>query len=234
MDLAIFDLDNTLLDGDSDNAWGQFLVQENVVDRDYYARENMRFYDEYKAGTLNIEEFLSFALKPLADNDQGLLLSLRQRYLETVAAPMITPAAVKLVEHHRSLGHTLLIITATNRFVTEPIAARLGIDNLIATEPEMIDGRYTGRVAGTPSFREGKIERLHQWLKQNGYNLASSWFYSDSHNDLPLLEEVNHPVVVNGDDTLLQHADYKGWPSISLRHGAADIDLQRLTSSTVA
>lgn len=234
MDLAIFDLDNTLLDGDSDNAWGQFLVDENVVDREFYERENLRFYDEYKAGTLDIHEFLNFALKPLADNDIDTLHQLRQRYLETIAEPMITPSARKLVEHHRKLGHTLLIITATNRFVTEPIAERLGIDNLIATEPEQVHGRYTGRVAGTPSFREGKIERMHQWLKAHGYNLASSWFYSDSHNDLPLLEEVNHPVVVNGDETLSQHADYKGWPHISLRHDAPDFDPAVLTAPSAS
>lgn len=230
MDLAIFDLDNTLLDGDSDQAWGQFLVDENIVEREVYERENLRFYEEYKAGTLDIHEFLNFALQPLADNNIDTLHALRQRYLETIAEPMITATARKLVEHHRNLGHTLLIITATNRFVTAPIAERLGIDNLIATEPEMIDGRYTGRIAGTPSFREGKIERLHTWLKEHGYNLASSWFYSDSHNDLPLLEEVNHPVVVNGDETLSEHAAAKGWPHISLRHNAPHLDLATLTN----
>ncbi len=217
MDLAIFDLDNTLLNGDSDYLWGRFLAAEGVVDGEFYERENQRFYDEYKAGTLNILEFLHFSLQPLADNDTEKMLTLRQKFMESNIAPIILPKARKLLKKHRDQGHTLLIITATNTFVTQPIAEALGIENLIGTDPEFKNDRYTGKASGTPSFREGKVTRLNDWLEKNGYNLASSWFYSDSHNDLPLLEMVTHPVAVDADDTLLQHAAAKGWKSISLR-----------------
>ncbi|HHJ80810.1 MAG TPA: HAD family hydrolase [Candidatus Tenderia electrophaga] len=217
MDLAIFDLDNTLLNGDSDYLWGRFLAAEGIVDGDFYERENQRFYDEYKAGTLNILEFLRFSLQPLADNELEKMQTLRQKFVETHIDPIILPKARKLLKKHSDQGHTLLIITATNTFVTQPIAAALGVDNLIGTDPEFKDGRYTGKVSGTPSFREGKVTRLNSWLANNGHNLASSWFYSDSHNDLPLLEMVTHPVAVDADDTLLQHAAAKGWDSISLR-----------------
>ena len=217
MDLAIFDLDNTLLNGDSDYLWGRFLAAEGVVDGEFYERENQRFYDEYKTGTMDIFEFLRFSLRPLADNRLETMLALRQKFMQSNIDPIILPEARKLLQKHRDLGHELLIITATNTFVTQPIAEALGIDNLIATDPEFKDGRYTGEVSGTPSFREGKVERLNTWLEKNGYNLASSWFYSDSHNDLPLLEMVTHPIAVDADDTLLQHAAAKGWDSISLR-----------------
>lgn len=217
MNLAIFDLDNTLLNGDSDYLWGRFLAAEGVVDGDFYERENQRFYDEYKAGTLNIFEFLRFSLQPLANNKLESMLALRQKFMASSIDPIILPKARKLLQKHRDQGHVLLIITATNTFVTQPIAATLGIDNLIATDPEFKDGRYTGEVSGTPSFRDGKVKRLNTWLEKNGYNLASSWFYSDSHNDLPLLEIVTHPIAVDADDTLLQHAAAKGWDSISLR-----------------
>ncbi len=219
MDLAIFDLDNTLLGGDSDYLWGRWLVQHQLVDGAFYERENQRFYSEYKSGTMDIFEFLRFALRPLADNDLDKLLALRQRFMTEVIRPIMLPAAQRLVDKHRAQGHTLLIITATNRFVTEPIATAFGIDQLIATDPEFKDGRYTGEVSGTPSFREGKIVRLNQWLANNGYNLASSWFYSDSLNDLPLLEIVTHPFAVDADETLTHHAQTKGWPVISLRDG---------------
>jgi len=217
VNLAIFDLDNTLLNGDSDYLWGRFLAAEGIVDGDFYERENQRFYDEYKAGTLNIYEFLRFSLQPLADNKLEKMLALRQKFMELSIAPIILPKARKLLQKHRDQGHELLIITATNHFVTQPIAEALGIDSLIATDPEFKDGRYTGEVSGIPSFRDGKVKRLNTWLEQNGYNLASSWFYSDSHNDLPLLEMVTHPVAVDADDTLLQHAAAKGWGCISLR-----------------
>ena len=217
MNLAIFDLDNTLLNGDSDYLWGRFLAAEGIVDGEHYERENQRFYDEYKMGTLNIFEFLRFSLRPLADNKLETMLDLRQRFMETSIEPIILPKARKLLQKHRDLGHVLLIITATNTFVTQPIAEALEIEHLIGTDPEFKDGRYTGEVSGTPSFREGKVERLSAWLEKNGYNLASSWFYSDSHNDLPLLEMVTHPIVVDADDTLVQHAAAKGWENISLR-----------------
>lgn len=217
MNLAIFDLDNTLLNGDSDYLWGRFLAAEGIVDGELYERENQRFYDEYKAGTLNIYEFLRFSLQPLADNELESMLALRQKFIDSTIAPIILPKARKLLQKHREQGHKLLIITATNQFVTQPIAEALGIDNLIATDPEFKDGRYTGEVSGIPSFRDGKVKRLNTWLEKSGYNLASSWFYSDSHNDLPLLEMVTHPIAVDADDTLLQHASAKDWDCISLR-----------------
>ncbi len=220
MNLAIFDLDHTLLAGDSDFLWGQYLVEHGLVDGKHYARENQRFYDEYRAGTLDIREFLQFSLKPLAEHPQARLLELRQHFVRERILPIVSLRSRELLRRHREAGHTLLIITATNRFVTEPIATDLGVDDLIATELEIIDGRITGNVAGIPSFREGKVQRLHQWLTENGANLARSWFYSDSHNDLPLLEQVTHPVAVDPDDTLAQHAAMKLWPVISLRDTA--------------
>lgn len=217
MTLAIFDLDNTLLGGDSDYLWGTYLVTEGLVDEAYYQRENQRFYDEYRQGTLDIHEFLDFSLRPLAEHPLPELLALRRRFMAEKIEPIILPAGRALIDHHRQQGHRLLIITATNRFVTEPIAAALGVADLLATDPEFSDDRYTGKVAGVPAFRDGKVTRLEAWLSDNGANLADSWFYSDSHNDLPLLEMVSHPVAVDPDDTLRQHAEMKSWPVISLR-----------------
>jgi len=217
LSLAIFDLDNTLLAGDSDYLWGRFLVEQEVVDGPAYERENRRFYDEYTAGTLDIYEFLRFQLRPLAEHDMKALHALRSRYLEQKIWPIILPKARNLLGQHRAQDDLLLIVTATNRFITEPIAQELGVDHLIATEPEIKGGRYTGRVSGTPCFRDGKVERLTAWLQTTGNNLANSCFYSDSHNDLPLLGLVTRPVAVDPDDTLAEHAEMKGWPVISLR-----------------
>jgi HAD superfamily hydrolase (TIGR01490 family) len=216
VNLAIFDLDNTLLAGDSDYLWGEYLVEHGVVDREHYRRENQRFYDEYRAGTLDIVEFLRFSLKPLAEHPPQRLGELRRGFMREKILPIISLRARDLLDRHRALGHPLLIITATNRFVTEPIAAELGVASLIATDPEIVDGRYTGNVAGIPSFREGKVQRLNAWLREHGVNLARSWFYSDSHNDLPLLELVTHPVAVDPDETLAAHATARQWPVISL------------------
>jgi len=219
MPLALFDLDNTLLGGDSDYLWGRFLVEHGLVDAEKYERANQRFYEEYRAGTLDIHEFLRFSLRPLHENDPETLQQWRREFMAEKVTPILLPAArVLLTDHHR-LGHTLLIITATNRFVTEPIAEALGVDHLLATEPALQAGRYTGDVAGTPCFREGKVVRLRQWLETNGENLADAWFYSDSHNDLPLLELVDHPVAVDPDKTLADHAKLKGWPLLTLRRG---------------
>lgn len=217
MALTIFDLDNTLLNGDSDYLWGKYLAKLGVVDGDVYERENQRFYDEYKTGTLDIFEFLKFSLRPLAENPLQDLLAMRDTFVQQKIMPIILPKARELVSSHRDKGDELLIITATNRFVTEPIAQELGIDNLIATDPEQVNNHYTGNVAGTPCFREGKVTRLEQWLKTTGHNLSDSSFYSDSHNDIPLLEMVSRPVAVDPDDTLLEHAGMKQWPVISLR-----------------
>lgn len=217
MGLAIFDLDNTLLGGDSDYLWGQFLVEQGIVERDHYEQENERFFQEYQAGTLDIAEFLQFSLKPLSEHSLDRLLRWREQFMAEKIAGIALPKAHALIDRHREQGHHLLIITATNSFVTRPIADELGIVDLIATEPEISNGRYTGQVIGVPCFREGKVQRLEQWLQDQGQNLATSWFYSDSHNDLPLLELVTYPTAVDPDDTLAQHAEMKGWPILSLR-----------------
>jgi HAD superfamily hydrolase (TIGR01490 family) len=215
--LAIFDLDNTLLGGDSDYLWGQFLVEQGIVDGPKYERENQRFYDEYRAGTLDIYEFLRFGLRTLAEHDMATLNAWHKQFMTEKIAPIMLPKAKELLQKHRNQGDFLLIITATNRFVTAPIAEAFGVDEMLATDPEIREGRYTGEVEGTPCFQQGKVTRLNQWLAQSGRNLAGSWFYSDSHNDLPLLERVDHPVAVDADDTLSAHAEQRGWQRISLR-----------------
>ena len=219
MALALFDLDNTLLGGDSDYLWGRFLVEQGIVDGDAYEQQNQQFYDQYKAGTLDIQAFLAFSLRPLAEHSTDQLYAWREQFLTSLIDPIVLPEALALVERHRSQGDTLVIITATNRFVTAPIAARFGITHLIATEVEMDGERYTGRSTGIPCFQHGKVERLEQWLQENTVDLSSSWFYSDSHNDLPLLEQVSNPVAVDPDDKLAQQARTRGWPLISLRQG---------------
>ncbi|MEW5757783.1 MAG: HAD family hydrolase [Pseudomonadota bacterium] len=221
MSIAIFDLDNTLLGGDSDYLWGQFLVEQGLVDREHYTRENHRFYEEYKAGTLDIHEFLNFSLKPLSEHDMDALNKLHQEFMAEKIAPIMLPAAQHLLRSHREQGHLLMIITATNRFVTAPIAEALGVDVLLATEAEIRDHRYTGRTFDVPCFQAGKVQRLNNWLAANGKTLSTSWFYSDSRNDLPLLEMVDHPVAVDPDDTLAEHAEMRGWPIITLRAGLA-------------
>ncbi|UHD18210.1 histidinol-phosphatase [Thiocapsa bogorovii] len=217
MALAIFDLDNTLLAGDSDYLWGRFLAAEGVVDADHYDSENERFYRAYKDGTLDIREFLRFSLRPLRDNPRGYLEALRERFVQELIAPIMLPAAKNLVESHRKAGDTLMIITATNAFVTAPIAQRFGIAHLIATLPAEENGRFTGEPAGQPAFREGKVNRLDAWLREHRETLEGSSFYSDSHNDLPLLERVDRPVAVDPDPQLRATALSREWPVISLR-----------------
>ncbi len=217
MSLAIFDLDNTLLRGDSDHAWGRFLIENHIVDGEEYERENERYYTQYQAGTLDILEFLAFALRPLSLHDRATLDGWHRQYMRDKVLPMIVPAARALVEKHRRQDDTLVIITATNRFVTAPIAREFNIEHLIATEPEELRGRYTGKVAGTPCYREGKVTRLKSWMQQHRQNLKGSWFYSDSHNDLPLLSIVDHPMAVDPDETLRREAYRRGWEIISLR-----------------
>lgn len=221
MALALFDLDNTLLGGDSDYLWGRFLVEQGIVDGAEYEEQNQYFYDQYKAGTLDIQAFLAFSLRPLAEHTPTELHAWREQFLTSLIDPIVLPESVALVERHRSEGDTLVIITATNRFVTAPIAARFGITHLIATEVEMDGERYTGRSTGIPCFQHGKVERLEQWLEENTVDLNSSWFYSDSHNDLPLLEQVSNPVAVDPDDKLALQARTRGWPIVSLRQGWA-------------
>ena len=217
MSLAIFDLDNTLLSIDSDHAWGEFLVEQGAVDPVAYREANERFLADYNAGTLDMAAFLEMALKPLAENTPEQLAAWHQQFMASKIEPHILPKAEELLARHRTKGDTLLIITATNRFITGPIAERLGVDNLIAVEPEVVDGRYTGRVDGVPSYREGKVIRLQAWLEAQDITMDGAWFYSDSHNDLPLLEKVDHPVAVDPDDTLRKVAEERHWRIMSLR-----------------
>jgi len=220
MKLALFDLDNTLLAGDSDYEWGQFLVDQGVLGRAEYEAQNRAFYEQYAAGTLDIHEFLGFALRPLAEHSSAELARWHADFMRLRIRPMIGDKARALVRRHAAAGELCAIVTATNSFVTGPIAREFGIEHLIATEPEAIGGRFTGRVAGQPCFREGKIRRVEQWLaaRQLAWgDLAQSTFYSDSHNDLPLLERVTHPVAVDPDETLAAEARRRAWPMISLR-----------------
>jgi HAD superfamily hydrolase (TIGR01490 family) len=215
--LVLFDLDNTLLAGDSDFEWAQFLIEQRVLDREVYEARNQRFYDDYRAGTLDIHAFLDFQLKPLSRHSRAQLAAWHREFMERKIRPLIRDKARALVERHR--GDLRVVITATNSFVTAPIAREFGIAELIATEPEQRDGEFTGAVRGIPCFREGKVARLEAWLGERGSSLgayAESWFYSDSHNDLPLLERVSHPVAVDPDDALRARARSGGWPVISL------------------
>jgi HAD superfamily hydrolase (TIGR01490 family) len=215
--LALFDLDNTLLAGDSDFEWAQFLIEQGVLDREVYEARNQQFYDQYKAGTLDIHEFLDFQLKPLARHSRAQLDRWHGEFMARKILPIIRDSARALVARHRD--DVRVVITATNRFVTAPIAREFGIEHLIATEPEERDGRFTGKVRDVPCFREGKVQRLEAWLASQGRTIGSfdaSWFYSDSLNDLPLLQRVTHPVAVDPDETLRRHATHHNWPVISL------------------
>ena len=220
MNLALFDLDNTLLACDSDYEWGQFLVERGVLGRTEYEAQNAAFYEQYKAGTLDIHEFLGFALRPLAEHAPGDLDRWHADFMATRIRPAISAQARALVRGHLEAGDLCAVVTATNSFVTGPIASEFGVPHLLATEPERIGGRYTGRVAGIPCFREGKSARLDAWLAAQGHTLRdfpASTFYSDSHNDLPLLERVTRPVAVDPDEKLAAEAGRRGWPVVSLR-----------------
>jgi len=218
MRLALFDLDNTLLAGDSDFEWAQYLIEQGVLDREVYEARNQTFYDQYKAGTLDIFEFLDFQLKPLSRHSRTQLNAWHADFMARKVIPMIAVGTSALLEQHRD--DVCVIVTATNSFVTAPIAAYLGVPHLIATEPEQFDGEFTGRPLGLPSFKEGKVRRLNEWLAARGQtwqDVTQSWFYSDSLNDLPLLEVVHNPVAVDPDATLRECAEARGWPVISLR-----------------
>src|SRR3954470_7657137 len=198
MNLVLFDLDNTLLAGDSDFEWAQFLIEQGVLDREVYEARNQQFYDQYKAGTLDIHEFLDFQLKPLARHSRAQLDRWHGEFMGRKILPIIRDSARALVARHRD--DVRVVITATNSFVTAPIAREFGIEHLIATEPEERDGQFTGKVCDVPCFREGKVQRLEAWLATQGRTIGSfeaSWFYSDSLNDLPLLKRVTHPVAVD-------------------------------------
>ena len=217
MGIALFDLDNTLIAGDSDYLWGCFLVEQGIVDSELYERENRRFYDQYRVGELDIHEFLDFQLRPLSEHPVDTLQQWRRQYIEEKITPILLPRAQALIDRHRQQGDTLVVITATNRFITGPIVALYDIPHLLATEAEILDDRYTGKVSGIPCFQDGKVSRLSDWLEENRHSLDGSWFYSDSHNDLPLLNRVTHPVAVDPDEILEEHARTNDWPIISLR-----------------
>lgn len=217
MHLAFFDLDHTLLADDSDYQWGRFLVDEGVVDAGVHARENERFHAQYRAGNLDIHAYQRFALTPLREHPLDHMLALRERFVAERIRPVVAPHTPALLAHHRARGDAMAIITATNRFITEPIARMLGIDALIATDPEIIDGAYTGEIAGTPSFQAGKIERAKLWVAEQPHDFEHVTFYSDSHNDLPLLRWADTAIAVDPDERLAAAATEAGWPIISLR-----------------
>lgn len=219
MKLALFDLDNTLLPMDSDHGWSQFLIDLGILDRQVFEARNDQFYEQYKAGNLNIHEFLDFQLAPLRDNPKATLDQWHAQYMKQVIEPNIKPQALNLVKSHQNAGDLCMVITATNSFITRPIVTAFGVDELIATEPEVLNGEFTGKVAGTPSFREGKVFRLEQWLQSRGQNWTSFekvYFYSDSINDLPLMEKATDPVAVNADNRLREIASERGWPILEL------------------
>ena len=218
--LTLFDLDNTLLAGDSDYGWAQFLIAEGVLDGSDYERRNAEFFADYQAGRIDIRAFLDFQLRPLAEHDPPQLLAWRDRFIAEQIRPMLLPKAQALVAERLAAGDLVAVVTATNSFITAPIAGLYGIPHLLATEPEMAGGRYTGRTAGIPCFQAGKLSRVEDWLAGLGLGLAqfeASWFYSDSHNDLPLLSAVSHPVAVDPDPVLARHAGERGWPIVSWR-----------------
>ena len=217
MALALFDLDNTLLNGDSDYSWGQFLVSKNAVDADVYEAENLRFYEEYQAGTMDIYEYQAFSLSPLTKYSWSQLMAWRDEFLTSIITPMLLKKAVKLIEKHQQQQDTLMIITATNSFITRPIADIYHIPHLLATEPEIVNQTFTGKLNGEPCYHQNKVIKIQQWLADNQQTLEGSYFYSDSRNDIPLLAEVSFPCAVDPDDYLRQHAVELGWDIISLR-----------------
>lgn len=217
MALAIFDLDNTLIAGDSDYAWGEFLVEIGAVDGNAYREKNNYFYRAYQRGEMDIHEYLEFAFAPLAAHDQATLQRWHEQFMQAKIEPMLLAKSTALLQQHRDRGDHLLIITSTNSFIVAPICRLLGVADFIATEPEQVNGVYTGKLSGVPAYREGKITRLQDWLQHRELSLQGSYGYSDSINDLPLLEAVANPVVVDGDPQLLAQAQTRGWPCISLR-----------------
>lgn len=217
MTLAIFDLDHTLLSDDSDNMWGDFIVEQGLVDEESYAKQNEQFYQDYKTGRLDAIAYLNFVAKPLSQIEPEILSKLHHQFMREKVEPVILAKGLALLDEHRQKGDLLMIITATNRFITGPIAERLGVDVLIAADLEVKEGRYTGKPSGVPTFKEGKVIRLQQWLKDNEQQLEGAYFYSDSHNDIPLLKLVEHPTAVDPDDKLREFAKQQKMPVITLR-----------------
>jgi HAD superfamily hydrolase (TIGR01490 family) len=219
MNLAIFDLDNTLLKGDSDYNWALFLIKKGFIDKASYEQKNEQFYQDYQNGSLDVFKYCEFQFRVLKNNKREIIEQLREQYLQEVILPMIPDKAYDLVEQHKTNKEKLLIITATNSFITKPIGKIFGIDDLIGTDPEEFNGNFTGRVAGFPAFQEGKVKRLLIWLEDKNLSMESFekiFFYSDSRNDIPLLEKVTNPVAANPDKILLAKAKDKGWPVINL------------------
>ena len=217
MTLAIFDLDNTLIAGDSDHLWGQFVCEQGLVDGEEFGALNEQFFEDYKSGKLDITAYLRFALGPLKGRPREELDAWHRDFMASKIQPIMLPKAAALIAAHRQRGHELLIITATNSFITKPIADALGVEDILACDAEIIGGLYTGEPSGIPSYHAGKVTRLYDWLDGRDTTLEDAWFYSDSHNDLPLLELVDHPVAVDPDAKLLARATELGWPVISLR-----------------
>jgi len=217
MTLALFDLDNTLIGGDSDHAWGQFIVTKGLVDEESYAADNDRFYEDYLRGELDADAYQRFSMKPLAGKSIEWIADLHKEFMTKHIEPIWLDKSEALVEKHRQQGHRLVVITATNRTVVAPIVEKFGIADLICSETEIIDGKYTGNLVDEPCMGSGKVSKLKRWMNQNNENLNGAIFYSDSHNDLPLLNLVSHPVAVDPDDTLKTTAKDKNWPIISLR-----------------
>lgn len=215
-ELLIFDLDNTLLAGDSDRNWGIFLAEQKVVESSYLD-ESEKFYNNYYDGSLDIDGFLSFCLKPLIENNMNYLLELRKQFIEDKIKPIITEPGREIINQAIEDGKTVIIATATNDFVTRPIADLFNVRTLIATEFEVINQKFTGKVLNTPCFREGKVSKVKKWVDDNNFDLSKASFYSDSFNDLPLLEKVRNPVIVDGDDKLLEIGKNRNWDCISFR-----------------
>ena len=217
MSLAIFDLDNTLIGGDSDFLWGEFLGEEGVVDANAYRKKNEYFYQQYDLGTLDIYAWLEFCLEPLSRYSMEELQEFHHRFMIQKIEPIMLDKAQNCINQHKERGDTVLVMTASNSFVTAPIAKKYGINQMLATEPEIKAGRYTGGVSGIPCFQSGKVDKLMPWLQKNEETLTGSTFYSDSHNDLPLLELVDNPVAVNADKILTKIAEKKGWEVLNWR-----------------
>lgn len=208
--LALFDLDHTLLNLDSDHAWGEFLISQQLVDASSHRARNDQFYEDYKAGTLDAVAYNEFVFEFLAQHDLARLAELHQQFMQQVITPSLRPSGQAAIAQHQAAGHEIVIITATNAFVTAPIAAAFGVAQLIASQPELRDGHYTGKLVGEPCFQAGKLHHLQRWLA--GREVTESWGYSDSFNDLPLLNFVDHPVAINPDTRLHAHALAQHWP----------------------
>ncbi|MBF0620345.1 MAG: HAD family hydrolase [Magnetococcales bacterium] len=217
MTLALFDLDNTLLEGDSDYLWGRFLIEHGIVDEASHEAQNQRFFDDYKKGCLDIHAYIAFVAGILSQYDMETLTAWRTQFVAEKIKPIMRPAATALVDKHTQQGHTCIIITATNSFVTAPIAQAFGVKHLLGTDIAMDGTRFSTTIDGTPCFHEGKVTRINAWIEEKQASLTGAWFYSDSHNDLPLMKRVSNPVAVDPDEILLQEAKDREWPVITLK-----------------